>query len=170
MREPIARKRGPEVRVRILVVNGPNLNLLGTREPEVYGTTTLAAIESDLERLAADLGVQADFFQSNHEGGLIDAIQGAVGRYHGILINPGAYTHTSLALRDCMTGVGLPVVEVHLSNLHRREPFRRRSFTAGAAIGVVQGFGPLGYQLGLRGLVRILEGAGAAVAAAPVHP
>ena len=156
--------------MRILVVNGPNLNLLGTREPEVYGTTTLAAIESDLERLAADLGVQADFFQSNHEGGLIDAIQAAVGRYQGILLNPGAYTHTSLALRDCLAGVALPVVEVHLSNLHRRETFRRRSLTAAAALGVVQGFGPLSYELGLRALVHVLAGAGAAVDATPAHP
>jgi 3-dehydroquinate dehydratase-2 len=156
--------------VRILVVNGPNLNLLGTREPQVYGTTTLAAIEAELERVAADLGVQADFFQSNHEGALIDAIQGAAGRYAGILLNPGAYTHTSLALRDCLAAVALPAVEVHLSNLHRREPFRRRSFTAEAAVGVVQGFGPLSYELGLRALVRILEGAGSAVDATPAHP
>ena len=156
--------------MRILVVNGPNLNLLGTREPHVYGATTLSEIESSLEKVAADLGVQADFFQSNHEGALIDAIQGAAGRYQGILLNPGAYTHTSLALRDCLSAVALPVVEVHLSNLHRREPFRRRSFTAEAAVGVVQGFGPLSYDLGLRALVRILTGAGAAVDAAPAHP
>ena len=156
--------------MRILVVNGPNLNLLGTREPQVYGTTTLAAIEARLEQVAADLGVQADFFQSNHEGALIDAIQGAAGRYQGLLLNPGAYTHTSLALRDCLAGVALPAVEVHLSNLHRRESFRRRSFTAEAAVGVVQGFGPLSYELGLRALVRILEGAGSAVDAAPAHP
>jgi 3-dehydroquinate dehydratase-2 len=155
--------------VRILVVNGPNLNLLGSREPEIYGATTLAALESMLEQVAQDLGVQADFFQSNHEGGLIDAIQGAAGRYQGILVNPGAYTHTSLALRDCLAAVGLPAVEVHLSNLHRRETFRRRSVTAGAAVGVVQGFGPLSYELGLRALVRILEGAGT-VDPAPAHP
>ncbi len=156
--------------MRILVVNGPNLNLLGTREPLLYGTTTLAAIESELERVAADLGVQADFFQSNHEGALIDAVQGAAGRYQGILLNPGAYTHTSLALRDCLAAVAVPAVEIHLSNLHRREPIRRRSLTAEAAVGVVQGFGPLSYELGLRALVRILEGAGSAVDAAPVHP
>ena len=156
--------------MRILVVNGPNLNLLGTREPAIYGTTTLSDLEGTLERVAADLGVQADFFQSNHEGALIDAIQGAAGRYQGILLNPGAYTHTSLALRDCLSAVALPAIEVHLSNLHRREPFRRRSFTAEAAVGVIQGLGPLGYELGLRALVRILEGAGSAVDAAPAHP
>jgi 3-dehydroquinate dehydratase-2 len=155
--------------MRILVVNGPNLNLLGTREPEIYGTLTLAELERRLEQAASELEVQIDFFQSNHEGGLIDAIQGAVGRYQGVLINPGAFTHTSLALRDCLVGVGLPAVEVHLSNLHRREPFRRRSHTAAAAIGVIQGFGPLGYELGLTALVRHLTGAGTA-AAAPIHP
>ena len=155
--------------MRILVVNGPNLNLLGTREPEIYGTLTLAELERRLEQAASELEVQIDFFQSNHEGGLIDAIQGAVGRYQGVLINPGAFTHTSLALRDCLVGVGLPAVEVHLSNLHRREPFRRRSHTAEAALGVIQGFCPLGYELGLTALVRHLTGAGSATAA-PIHP
>ena len=156
--------------MRILVVNGPNLNLLGTREPEIYGTLTLAELERRLEQAASELEVQIDFFQSNHEGGLIDAIQGAVGRYQGVLINPGAFTHTSLALRDCLSGVGLPAVEVHLSNLHRRERFRQRSYTAAAAIGVIQGFGPLGYELGLTALVRHLTGAGVAATAAPNRP
>ena len=156
--------------MRILVVNGPNLNLLGTREPEIYGALTLADLEHRLEEAASELEVQIDFFQSNHEGGLIDAIQGAVGRYQGVLINPGAFTHTSLALRDCLLGVGIPAVEVHLSNLHRREPFRQTSFTAAAAIGVIQGFGPLGYELGLTALVRHLTGSAAPAESEPVRP
>ncbi len=146
--------------MRILVVNGPNLNLLGSREPAIYGTTTLAEIEQSLERLAGDLGVDVDFFQSNHEGALIDTIQGAVGRYQGVVLNPGAYTHSSLALADCLSALNLPCVEVHLSNLHRREPIRRRSLTARAALGIIQGFGPQSYELGLTALVRHLQGVG----------
>jgi 3-dehydroquinate dehydratase-2 len=155
--------------MRILVLNGPNLNLLGTREPAIYGHTSLATLEHQLEEVAAELGVQIDFFQSNHEGGLIDAVQGAVGRYQGVLVNPGAFTHTSLALRDCLAAVNLPAVEVHLSNLHRREEFRQRSLTASAAVGVIQGFGPLSYELGLRALVHHLKGAGSAETE-PIRP
>jgi 3-dehydroquinate dehydratase-2 len=155
--------------VRILVVNGPNLNLLGNREPAIYGTATLAQIEHALERLASELGVDVDFFQSNHEGGIIDTLQAAVGRYQGILLNPGAYTHTSLALRDCLTAIDLPCVEVHLSNLHRREPFRRRSVTAAAALGVIQGFGAQSYEMGLTALVRHLQGVGLSPSAAPAR-
>jgi 3-dehydroquinate dehydratase-2 len=155
--------------VRILVVNGPNLNLLGNREPAIYGTATLAQIEHALERLASELGVDVDFFQSNHEGGIIDTLQAAVGRYQGILLNPGAYTHTSLALRDCLTAIDLPCVEVHLSNLHRRESFRRRSVTAAAALGVIQGFGAQSYEMGLTALVRHLQGVGLSPSAAPAR-
>jgi len=145
--------------VRILVVHGPNLNLLGRREPGTYGTATLADVEAQIRELGAELGVELAFFQSNSEGALVDAIQGALGRAAGILINPGAYTHTSVALRDALLGVGLPFVEIHLSNVHAREDFRRRSLLADVAAGGVWGFGPESYFLGLRGLVARLRGA-----------
>ena len=143
--------------MKILVLHGPNLNLLGTREPGVYGTTTLAGINSALAELAVQLGAAVDFFQSNSEGALIDAIQGAVASHDGILINPAAYTHTSIALRDAIAAVGLPVVEVHLSNIHSREVFRHQSFIAPLAIGQIAGFGPDSYLLGLEALVRHLR-------------
>ncbi len=146
--------------MRVLVLHGPNLNLLGGREPDVYGTATLAAIEASLVSLGRELGVDLEFFQSNHEGALVDRIQQAAGRFHGILINPAAYTHTSVALRDALVAVGLPFVEVHLSNIHAREPFRRRSLLSDRAVGVVTGFGPHSYALGLRGLVHHLRGRG----------
>ncbi len=144
--------------MRVLVLDGPNLNLLGTREPDRYGTRTLAEIRSDLERLGADLGVDLAFVQSNAEGDLVDAVQAASGRVDGILVNPAAYTHTSIALRDAFLAVGIPFVEVHLSNVHGRESFRQRSLLADVAVGVVAGFGPDSYLLGLRGLVTHLEG------------
>ena len=143
--------------MKILVLHGPNLNLLGTREPGVYGTTTLVGINSSLAELAVQFGVTVDFFQSNSEGALIDAIQGAVGSHDGILINPAAYTHTSIALRDAIAAVGLPVVEVHLSNIHSREAFRHQSFIAPVAVGQIAGFGPDSYLLGLEALVRHLR-------------
>ena len=142
--------------MRILVLNGPNLNLLGTREPEIYGATTLDDIRRELERLGAELGAAIDFFQSNHEGALVDRIQQAIGEADGILINPAAYTHTSVALRDALVATGLPFVEVHLSNVHAREPFRHRSLLVDRAAGQVVGFGPASYFLGLRGLVHRL--------------
>ena len=141
--------------MRILVLHGPNLNLLGTREPDVYGTTTLTQIDASLSALGAELGVAIESAQSNHEGVLIDRIQAA--RADGILINPGGYTHTSVAIRDALTGVGIPFVEVHLSNIHGREPFRRQSLFSDVAIAQVAGFGPQSYTVALRGLVEFLR-------------
>lgn len=138
--------------MKILVIHGPNLNLLGEREPGVYGSTTLHDINAGIASLARELGVEVDFFQSNSEGGIVDAIQGARGEYDGILINPAAYTHTSVAIRDAVSAVALPVVEVHLSNIHARERFRHRSFLAPVAVGQISGFGPASYLLGLRAL------------------
>ena len=141
---------------RILVLHGPNLNALGTREPEVYGRATLEDIHRLLGGLAAELGCEVESLQSNHEGVLIDALHGARGRVHGVLLNPGGLTHTSVALRDAVAATGLPVVEVHVSNPHARESFRRQSLISGAALGVVQGFGPDSYLLGLRALAGVL--------------
>jgi 3-dehydroquinate dehydratase-2 len=143
--------------VRILLLNGPNLNLLGLREPAIYGTATLAEVVARLERVAGELGVELANYHSNHEGDLVDRIQAAMTEgVHGLVINAGAYTHTSIALRDALLGTGLPFVEVHLSNLAKREPFRQVSLLADVASGVVQGFGVVGYELALRGLVRVL--------------
>jgi 3-dehydroquinate dehydratase-2 len=142
--------------VCILVLHGPNLNLLGTREPEVYGTTTLDEINADLTTAAKEWGAEIEFFQSNHEGSLIDRIQEAVSWADGILINPGGFTHTSVSLRDALSAAGLPLVEVHLSNIFAREEFREHSFVSGIALGVISGLGPLGYRLGLQALVEHL--------------
>lgn len=144
--------------MRIGVIHGPNLRLLGRREPEVYGTATLDDVNAALSDLAAELEVELETFQSNHEGQLLDFIEEASARVDGFLINPGGFTHTSVALLDALLGVELPFVEVHLSNTARRERFRRHSYLSGAASGVVYGFGAQSYLLGLRGLVARLGG------------
>ena len=144
-------------RAKILVLHGPNLNLLGTREPGVYGHTTLAGINQALTELAGELSVELRTLQSNSEGALVDAIQGALEDCQGILINPAAYTHTSVAIRDAIAATALPAVEVHLSNVHAREPFRSHSYIAPVAVGQISGFGPDSYLLGLRALVKRLE-------------
>lgn len=143
----------------ILVLNGPNLNLLGTREPAVYGTTTLADVQALCEASGRELGVAVDFRQSNHEGVLIDWIHAAGiafrgGTLLGVVFNAGAYTHTSVALHDAVKGAGVPMVEVHISNVHAREPFRHHSYLSPAAAGIVVGFGIDGYALAMQGLAR----------------
>jgi 3-dehydroquinate dehydratase-2 len=140
---------------RFLVIHGPNLNLLGTREKEVYGTVTLAEIDQDLRRLASELGAELEIVQSNHEGEIVSAIHGAMGKAQGLLINPGAYTHTSVAIRDAVAGAGLPCVEVHLSNIYAREEFRHHSHIAPVAKGQIAGFGKQSYLLGLRALCQL---------------
>ena len=141
---------------RVLVVQGPNLNLLGTREPEIYGTTTLEEIHAELAAAAKAWGAELEFFQSNHEGALIDRIQEASSWADGVLINPAGLGHTSVSLRDALVATGLPVVEVHLSNIFAREEFRRRSTISGVALGVVSGLGPVGYRLALEALLEHL--------------
>ena len=143
--------------MRILVLHGPNLNLLGSREPGLYGSATLAEIDRSIQERARQLQATVTSLQSNHEGVLVDRIQQARGEADGILINAAAYTHTSVALRDALLAVALPYVELHLSNVHAREPFRHRSLLADRAVGVIGGFGPLSYGLALEGLVAHLR-------------
>ncbi|MBT9312297.1 type II 3-dehydroquinate dehydratase [Leptothoe kymatousa TAU-MAC 1615] len=141
----------------LLVLHGPNLNMLGKREPEIYGRNTLEDVNQALLLLAQELGVKLSCYQSNHEGDLVDAIQDAVDQHQGIVINPGAYTHTSVAIRDAISAVSIPTVEVHLSNIHQREPFRHHSYIAPVAVGQICGFGVNSYYLGLRALVHYLQ-------------
>lgn len=141
----------------ILVLHGPNLNLLGQREPGIYGTVTLESINQQLLSLAEKLDCKIVAHQSNHEGSLVDVIQGALGHHDGILINAAAYTHTSIAIRDALAAVAIPTVEVHLSNIYRREDFRHHSYLASVAIGQISGFGAQSYTLGLRALAQHLQ-------------
>jgi 3-dehydroquinate dehydratase-2 len=142
--------------MKILVLHGPNLNLIGTREPTIYGNITINEINSAISALALEMGIEVNIFQSNSEGALIEGIHSAIGSYDGILINPAAYTHTSIAIRDALSASALPVVEVHLSNIHSREEFRSRSFIAPIAVGQISGFGPDSYLLGLRAIFNHL--------------
>ena len=136
--------------LRVLVLNGPNLNLLGTRKPEIYGTTTLADIEGMMRERAVELGIEMDFMQTNYEGDLVEAIQKAKGKYQYLLLNAAAYTHTSVAIRDAIEAVELPAVEIHLSNIHAREEFRHHSLIAPVCVGQICGFGAKSYLLALQ--------------------
>ncbi|WP_306114412.1 MULTISPECIES: type II 3-dehydroquinate dehydratase [unclassified Roseovarius] len=144
----------------LLVLNGPNLNLLGQRQPDVYGRTTLADIEKLCHAKADELGVTVEFRQSNDEGALLDLIHGARGTHAGIILNAGAYTHTSVALRDAISSVELPVIELHLSNIHAREEFRHHSYISGVALGLICGFGAAGYPMAIAAMHGHLEAAG----------
>ncbi|MEO8192516.1 MAG: type II 3-dehydroquinate dehydratase [Gemmatimonadales bacterium] len=146
--------------MKIAVINGPNLNLLGLREPSLYGTTTLAQLEDGLRAVGSELGVELSFTQLNGEGEIVEAVQGLRGKVDGALVNAGAYSHTSLAIRDALAAVAVPFVEVHMTNIYAREPERRRSALADAAVAVVCGFGVDSYELALRGLTRKLESRG----------
>ncbi|MCU0603071.1 MAG: type II 3-dehydroquinate dehydratase [Desulfobacterales bacterium] len=141
---------------RVLVIHGPNLNLLGSREPHIYGRRTLEEINASLASLGLRLGVSVDAFQSNHEGALVDRIQQAAGAYAGIIINAAAYTHTSVAIRDALAALSIPVIEVHLSNIHKREAFRHTSLTVAVVTGQIVGLGAAGYELALRALAQMI--------------
>jgi 3-dehydroquinate dehydratase II len=142
---------------KILVIHGPNLNMLGKREPEVYGTTGLNEINKNLLTLGKKLGLNVDTFQSNHEGAIIDKINEAFQKYDGLIINPGAYTHTSIAIRDALSMIKAPVLEVHLSNIYKREPFRHKSLVAEVATGSMCGFGHHGYYMALEAIARMVK-------------
>lgn len=157
-REQEKHLNSPRDKLRVLVINGPNLNRLGLREPDIYGRFTLADLEVILRKEGEVLGVDLDFFQSNSEGAIVDVIQQARDKYDGLIINPGAYTHYSIAIRDAIAGEGIPTIEVHISNIYKREEFRHYSFIAPVAIGQITGFGIYGYILALYGLNNYLRG------------
>lgn len=144
--------------MNILVIEGPNINLLGTRRPEIYGHLTMERLHSKLKSLADELGCSLSFFQSNHEGAIVDKIQEALGRYNYLIINAAAYSHTSIAIRDAIEAVAIPTIEVHLSNIHAREEFREKSLISGVCRGQICGFGYLSYEMALRIAVKELEG------------
>ena len=143
-------------RKKVLVIHGPNLNMLGKREPEIYGRKSLQEIDAELKALGEDLGLAVETFQSNHEGAIVEEIQQAMGQYHGIIINPAAYTHTSVAIRDALAMLDVPVVEIHLSNINKREPFRHKSMIADIVAARIAGFGSHGYLLALEGLAKMI--------------
>lgn len=143
--------------MKVVVIQGPNLNMLGVREQNLYGPMRLEQIHANMEAFAKQNGVEIEFFQSNYEGEIVDRIQECMGDADGIIINPAAFTHTSIAIRDALAAVNLPVVEVHITNLYKREEFRQKSMTAGAATGIISGFGPFGYHLALIAMFQIFN-------------
>ena len=143
--------------MKIAVIQGPNLNMLGIREQHIYGPMSLDQIHEQLKGAASQNGVEVEFFQSNLEGEIVDRIQECLGTVDGIMINPAAYSHTSIAIKDALSAVAMPVVEVHISNIYKREEFRQKSITAGASTGVISGFGPFGYHMGLIALMQIVS-------------
>ena len=143
--------------MKIAVIQGPNLNMLGIREQHIYGSMSLEQIHEQLKAAAEQNGVEIEFFQSNFEGEIVDRIQECLGTVDGIMINPAAYSHTSIAIKDALSAVSMPVVEVHISNIYKREEFRQKSITAGASTGVISGFGPFGYHMGLIALMQIIS-------------
>jgi 3-dehydroquinate dehydratase-2 len=142
--------------MKIAVIQGPNLNMLGIREQHIYGSMSLEQIHEQLKAAASQNGIEVEFFQSNFEGEIVDRIQECLGTVDGIMINPAAYSHTSIAIKDALSAVNMPVVEVHISNIYKREEFRQKSITAGASTGVISGFGPFGYHMGLIALMQIV--------------
>jgi len=146
-----------KLKPNILVIHGPNLNMLGKREPEIYGKTTLDEINFELEKLGTTLGLSVETFQSNHEGAIVDKIQEAAGTQKGIIINPAAFTHTSIAIRDALLGLDIPIIEIHISNIYKREPFRHKSMISDVATAQITGLGKKGYSIALKALAEMIQ-------------